>query len=147
MMKLRVKINFLYFIVIFCFFGQAVASEEKLAWVSMINLIATPERFHDKKVMISGFVYIETENNSICLMKSPPTGKECLWLEIFPRPVVTEDDFKEYMEEEKRWESNYHHRFVTLHGRFDMHNDGHLSNQSGAIKEITYVVVRDERVN
>ncbi|UTX49580.1 hypothetical protein [Chryseobacterium sp. MA9] len=62
---------------IFALFFNPVFSQdiikEKPVQTSIVNLIVTPEKFENKKVIIKGFLALEKENNGIYLTKDDLT--------------------------------------------------------------------------
>ncbi len=113
------------------------ALRSRAEWVSLVNLIATPERFHGKLVMVTGFVSIAPEQNVICLARDVPSSKECLWLQLFDREVKTQADADEYDTAVDLWRAKYHGKVVAVTARFDMEDKGHLLSQSGTLREIS----------
>ena len=106
--------------------------------VSLINLIATPERYHGKVVAISAYVSIAMGNMSLCPTEHPLTNKDCLWLTIYSGPFKTSEDMERYNAEEKKWRP-YHGRSVSLRGTFDKNETGHNGLWSGGIKKVTAI--------
>lgn len=125
------------------FAGTPHAKRIDHQWVSLINLIATPERYHQKQVLVSGYVKIEFENQVICLEKKQPSGKECLWLNLPPEVIETEEDHKKYLAEAAEWKKRCHGKLVTLRGVFDMNNKGHFDSQSGTLGSLVFVSNND----
>lgn len=125
---------------------NASAQSDDHEWVSLINLIATPEKYHQKRVLVSGYVKIEFENQVICLEKSPPSGKECLWLNLSPEIVETPEDNRKYLAEAADWKNKYHGKLVTLKGVFDMNHKGHFDTQSGTLGSLVVVSSNDEEL-
>jgi len=94
--------------------------------VSLINLIATPERFDGKYVMVIGVGNLEFEGNALYLSKDDlkyGNTKNSVWLANFTNYQ------KEY--------EDYNGKIVIVEGRFNMNNDGHMWMNSGAIEDIT----------
>jgi hypothetical protein len=93
--------------------------------VSVINLIATPERFHGKKVVVSGWLTLEVEDMSLCLTQNVASPKECIWVDI----------------EDERLKSlkKYRNELATVHGTFDKDETGHLGGWSGGIIKIARI--------
>jgi hypothetical protein len=97
--------------------------------VSIINLIATPEKYHNKKVLVHGFATLKFEGNAIYASRADAEygiSTNALWLQY--------DD----AEEEKyldHFKNSY--AYVRIQGTFDATGHGHLGMFSGTIKEIT----------
>lgn len=104
--------------------------------VSLINLIATPERYHGKVVFVSVYVTIGLEDMSLCPSNQVLTSKDCLWLTIDSGPFETEQDLKRYMERETLWKQ-FHGQVLSLRGTFNKENTGHFGGWSGSIEKVT----------
>ena len=107
-------------------------------WVSLINLIATPEKYHNKEVSFSAYVTVEFEDMSICLTEHTLSSKECLWLDIKPPQGTTGQDVGRYKAIEVAWRY-VNRQVVSVQGTFDKDNTGHLGGWSGAVKNVTWV--------
>ena len=93
--------------------------------ISIIKLIANPALYDKRIVQIKGFVNIEFENNAIFLNKEDCENgidKNGIWIQI--------------SKEEINRVSNFNKKYVRLEGVFDMTNNGHDGNFSGAITKI-----------
>jgi hypothetical protein len=117
----------------------ATAQKPESEWVSVINLIATPEKYHGKLVHVTGWASIEFENTTLCLAEKVVSTKECVWLEITEGPFLPKDGTTTYLNAEKSWKK-FHHRVVTLEGIFDMKNTGHMGAYSSGIGKISKVL-------
>lgn len=94
--------------------------------VSIIQLIATPERFHGKRVRVVGYLWLEFEGNGIYLSESDRTHgvyKNGLWV-----------SFAEGVLDSRQ---AYSGRYVLLEGTFNAEAHGHLGLWSGTIEQIT----------
>ena len=116
---------------------SALPSKPELAQVtnvSMIQLIATPERYHGKLVRVIGFVRLEFEGNAIYMhhddLKYGLT-KNGLWLSI------TDQIRKE--------RDKYTDKYILVEGTFNSQNHGHMGLNSGAIENIKRFQVWAER--
>ena len=91
----------------------------------MIALIANPEAWHDKDVMIRGYAHFEFESNCIYLhdvdyrMK---LTKNALWLTV-------PDNVRSNL-------SDYSDKYIWVRGTFDATLIGHGGLNSGGIKDI-----------
>lgn len=111
---------------------STTAAEYKDAnWVSIIALIATPDRFHGKPVHVTGLATIAFENTALCIGQPPLSTKDCVWLD------VASVDAKVL----ERWQT-YHDQIISITGIFDKENSGHLDAYSGSISNISKVFVR-----
>jgi hypothetical protein len=111
---------------------------EELIDVSMINLIATPEKYHDKKIRVIGYLNLEFEGNAIYLHK-----------EDFDRSILRNAfwvDFSEKIAQTQRHQCS--RKYVLIEGTFDMKSHGHMGLFSGTINAITRLDIwtgRNER--
>jgi len=99
--------------------------------VSLINLIATPERYDKKKVVVAGWITLDLENMSLCVGKEVPSGKECVWVE-FEDGTRNQELFARRL---KQWRQ-HNGKVVVVHAVFDKDNHGHLGGWSGGLEKI-----------
>jgi len=95
--------------------------------VSVINLIATPERYNGKLVRIIGYLNLEFEGNALYLHKEDYDRsllKNGIWIDM-PR--------KDFIEKTKEFSKHY----VVIEGIFDMSDTGHMGLFSGSLTKIT----------
>jgi len=95
--------------------------------VSMINLIATPEKYKGRQIRTIGYLNLEFEGNGIYLHKDDcehGIPKNGLWIEM------TMDSVQ--LPQIKKCIKNY----VLIEGTFDL-DEGHMGAFSGSIKNIT----------
>lgn len=93
--------------------------------ISIINLIATPEKYHGKIVRVVGFAVLKFESTALYLSEQDATKrvtKNALWIDIDGR----NDKYR-----------SLNMRYVLIEGIFDAKNRGHMSLCSGAIKDIS----------
>ena len=96
----------------------------------MINLIATPEKYHGKVVRLIGVSFIKFESNGIYLSKEHLNNgvtKNALWLSF---------DFKAIGKTEEEL-SKYNGQYVLVEGVFNIDDKGHMGLKSGSIEKIT----------
>ena len=94
--------------------------------LSLINLIATPERFHGKYVRVEGIGNLAFEGNALYFSKDDYEyhhSKNAVWLN------VKSDFYPENVQ--------YNGKVVRVEGQFDMNDDGHFDLFSGSLKNIT----------
>jgi hypothetical protein len=104
----------------------AIVADPEAISLSLIQLIATPERYDGKKIRIQGFANIEFEGDSLFLNRESclrHIHKDGLWLHI---PGWVEKN-----------QSLFHHRYVLLEGKFIADDHGHMSMWNGAVSDIT----------
>jgi hypothetical protein len=96
--------------------------------VSLIQLIANPEKYHGKHVQVVGYLNLEFEGDAIYLHQEDFVNnliKNAFWV-----------DFSERIKQEKKL-ADYNKKYVIIIGLFDMNLKGHMSLFSGEIKNIT----------
>jgi hypothetical protein len=97
--------------------------------VSLIQLIATPELFHEQRIAVIGFFVVKHEAQGIFLAESDyrnGASKNALWFAGTLNPEFVQ----------------FHERYALVEGIFDMTNKGHLQFYSGAIRDLTRVLPR-----
>ncbi|WP_202839236.1 hypothetical protein [Luteimonas saliphila] len=100
-------------------------SEESLEDVSLVQLVASPERYEGKMVMVSGFVNLEFEGNGIYLHKDDyehGLNKNGLWLNA---NECKRDDARKFT-----------NGYALVIGRFTSQRQGHMGLWSGEIQDV-----------
>lgn len=94
---------------------------------SIVELIATPERFHGKLVRVIGVGNLEFEGNYISLNTEEwrHFGDHRLWISLGD-PGITYDEA-----------TAYNGKYVIVEGIFNMNNSGHGSLFKGAIENVS----------
>jgi hypothetical protein len=95
--------------------------------VSLINVIASPEKYKGRKIRVIGYLNLEFEGNGIYLHKDDYENgipKNGLWVEM------SRDSIQ--LPQIKKCIKNY----VLIEGTFDL-SGGHMGAFSGTIKDIT----------
>ena len=103
-------------------------------YVSLIRLIANPEKYENRKIQVIGFLNLQFEGNAIYINESDfETGstKNAIW-------VAIPDSIKTRMEK-------YNEQTVLLEGTFDMIHLGHGQNYGGTIRKITRIDTMERR--
>ena len=96
--------------------------------VSMIQLIANPEKFDGKKVVLTGFLNLEFEGNALYLHRDDfvyGQMKNGLGLTLSER----------WAKSASRWSRHY----VRVEGVFNAREAGHLGMYSGSIEHVAQV--------
>ena len=91
--------------------------------VSLIELIAAPDRFNGQPVRVIGFLHLEFEGNAVYLSEADhkhAVTKNGLW-------VTFKSGFSKELSDS----------YVLLEGTFSANNQGHMGLWSGAIEDIT----------
>lgn len=102
--------------------------------VSIINLISTPEKYHNKRIQVIGYLNLEFEGNAIYLHK-----------EDYKKSIASNGFWVDFTEESWTNINNFkiNKCYVLIEGTFDMDSFGHMGLWSGTIKDITRVVKWD----
>jgi len=98
--------------------------------VSIVQLIATPEKYDGEVVQVEGFLRLEFEGNVIYLHEDDykhGISKNGLWIE------------RNAKIDEKAEQLNMH--YVVIEGTFHATNQGHLGLNAGAISDITFATI------
>jgi hypothetical protein len=96
--------------------------------ISLISLIANPQKYNQRKVRVKGFLNLEFEGDAIYLHKEDyelGIDKNGLWIDIK----------RGQFDSTKNKSCNQH--YVILEGIFEMQNKGHENAYSGAITRIS----------
>lgn len=121
-------------------FISAAAQEQPT--ISLVTLVAMPERYHGKPVVVSGFMYLQREHNALYIGKSDfqhGALKNAVYLQI------TNDLFEHVY--------RLNGCYVVVSGTFDGKNTGHLGLFSGELTMTkvspasTFIVPKNERDN
>jgi hypothetical protein len=111
--------------------NEADHVEEDGMITSLVKLIATPEKFHNKSVTVIGYINVEFEGNGLYIHKEDFENglySNGLWINLTEK-------------QEKEIDSLFlNKKYVLIEGTFDKTGNGHLGLWSGEIKEITSIV-------
>ena len=98
--------------------------------VSLVNLIATPEKYNGKTVRVIGISNIEFEGNAIYLSREHLLNgvtKNALWISLNSQAIgKTEEEL-----------SKYNGQYALVEGVFKKGKYGHMGLFSGSIDNIT----------
>ena len=128
-------------IVVLLFVASSFAQLD-VEFVSMINLIATPEKYHGKKVMVEGFLHVQFEDNVIYMHKDDGDylmGKNGLWVSYAKEPSLEPLCEKQFAALARKL-TYFNGRYVLIRGTFNMERKGHMGATSGTIEEVTRVL-------
>ncbi len=125
--------------------GAKAGTENQAEDVSLINLIATPERYDGRLVLVTGYVTVGLENMSICLMKVKLSSKDCLWLNVDSGPYETLEDEKRINKKMKVL-NKFNGKIARLRARFDPHNKGHFGGWSGSLRDMVDIYDGKDKV-
>ncbi|WEK71055.1 MAG: hypothetical protein P0Y62_05735 [Candidatus Chryseobacterium colombiense] len=96
--------------------------------ISMLRLIVTPEKYHNKTIQIIGYLNLEFEGNAIYFHKEDyenGSSRNGMW-------VSFNDEFSKKNDLQK-----LNKKYVIMIGKFDMNTKGHMGMFGGSIKNIT----------
>ena len=100
--------------------------------VSLINLIATPEKYQGKLVQVEGVCLIEFEGWALFLSKDDRKHgftKNALWASYYTLPGGDSLQFQ----------AKFDGRHVLVEGYFDAQSHGHMGLFSGSITNVTRI--------
>jgi hypothetical protein len=109
--------------------------------ISVLELIANPERYNGKTVLVNGYVLRNfpgaERQEAICQSEVLTTYQDCIRL-IVKRDSVDADDHNTIHISEEYWEikENFWGRRAFIRGTFDTHNKGEFEEYVGSIKDI-----------
>ena len=101
--------------------------------VSLISLIANPQKFSGQKVRVIGYLHLEFEGNGLYLNEDDfknGINKNAIWIELGPKHP------------ENSPLSKFIDHYVIMEGTFDDKNQGHMGMMSGSLKDITRLEFR-----
>lgn len=107
-----------------------VVKFEGVQKISMIALIANPEKYNGCLVRLKGFLNLEFEGDGLYLHKDDyelGISKNGLWLEV------------EGAQLDLGWAKRCNRQYVILEGTFQMENKGHMASFSGSLNNITRI--------
>lgn len=96
--------------------------------ISMLRLIVTPEKYHNKTVQIIGYLNLEFEGNAIYFHQEDyekGSSRNGMWVDL-SEDLVHKIDLKKYNK-----------KYVIIVGKFDMNSKGHMGMFGGSIKNIS----------
>lgn len=120
-----------------CEYGT-VRSYGSTQMVSLINLIATPEKYHGKWIQAKGVANFEFEGNALFFSKADFkfVTKNALWLS--PNITALKVD-------ESTLAKELNGQQVLVEGIFDMNDHGHMGLFSGAIQNVSRIMTWEQR--
>lgn len=137
--------QFRYLMVACLFYGTSLFANEveanlenRFQSISLINLIATPERYDGKLVLVTGYATVGRENMSICLTRVRNSSKDCLWLNVDSGPYETEDDRKR-IDKKYKLLYKFNGKLATIEAIFDQNDTGHFGMWSGALRDFVRI--------
>ena len=98
--------------------------------VSLVQLIATPERFDGKHVQVVGYCWLESEDDALYLSRDDQANmvyRNSIWLSVS-------------REDREKW-LGMRGNFVAVSGTFRADFQGHMGMSSGAMEKIDAIRV------
>lgn len=102
--------------------------------VSLIQLIATPQSFDGKRVVVTGYLMLEHENTAVYLHESDAAYgifRNGVWLDVSVRG--------------ESQHAQFHRRYVLIEGTFNARRRGHREAYSGSLENISRVELVEPR--
>ena len=93
--------------------------------VSLIQVIANPTAFDQKRVLVMGYAVLKFESQHIYLNEADAKHgitRNSLWLEVSDQMYATR--------------ARFHERYVLVEGTFNARRRGHLGLSSGSLENI-----------
>ena len=106
--------------------------------VSIVQLIANPDRYDGKVIFLSAYAIVRFEGNSLCMVPKAASSKDCVWLELYDGPDETGQDIVRYKRALAKWRP-LNGKLVSVRGTFSKTNTDHFGQFSGAIEKISDV--------
>ncbi|MGH8050014.1 MAG: hypothetical protein ACREPB_05070 [Arenimonas sp.] len=137
-----IRLQLLLAVFVLCNIAGANESRVRKSETSVLltRLIEAPDAYDGKVVLVSGFAFIEFENNNLCLLEKQGIPRNCIWINYFDGVTESDADFARYQKAKKKW-SRFNRRHISLRGTFDASDTGHLGGSSGGIGHITEVSI------
>ncbi|PYL97885.1 MAG: hypothetical protein DMF18_01205 [Verrucomicrobia bacterium] len=125
----RLLARLLFVFVIFLSWQASAQDVQTFEHVSLVALIANPEKYDNHHVGVEGIAYFDSKNgiNGIFLTredKENANGQNAVFV-VFTASVKNPDQFN--------------NRFVLVQGRFDAQDKGHLGSFCGTVKDVIRV--------
>jgi hypothetical protein len=110
-------------------FATARAGVEMPKDVSMVQLLATPEKFDGKLVRVFGFLRLEFEGDALYLHREDDT-------QGLTRNAVWVDRTEAIEREQEKLNAHY----VLIEATFDAEDTGHMGLFGGALKKVIRII-------
>jgi hypothetical protein len=106
---------------------------------SLIQIIANPDRYHNKKVCVIGFLRLQFEGNAIYISENDDKymiWSNALWISLEDNTLQTTSP---------AIVEKFNERWVCITGIFDKDCHGSWGHYQGAIKNISYLDIQPDR--
>ncbi|ROH99611.1 hypothetical protein [Chryseobacterium daecheongense] len=105
--------------------GEIISSRDM--HISLVRLIATPEKYHNKIIEVVGYLNLEFEGDAIYLHQ-----------EDYEKAILKNAFWVEFSNDiNKKGLMKYNKKYVIIRGRFNMNENGHMGLFGGEIQNIT----------
>ncbi len=128
MNNLRVKSALRSLLLLLAALSGAACAAAEIRTVSMIQLLATPEKFHKQKIRVSGFMALAFEGNHLSPNREDYENRlfgNSVWLHLSSEQL-------------QQWESRSRGYFL-LEGTYNARSRGHMSAFNGSIEKLTRI--------
>lgn len=116
-----------------------VTAEAETLNVSLVQLLATPERYNGKQVLVTGYLHLQFEDTALYFSKEDAQyGSNALWVG-FANDVKLETVGNPSQRKRLKL-SSFDSRHVMVQGVFDSSMKGHLGGFPGGITNISRIV-------
>lgn len=109
--------------------SAAQCSTSQPVQVSMLQLIATPERYDGKTIRVTAFLHLEFEGNALYLHR-----------EDYENALVSNSIAIEFTDTEAMTSKKYQNSYVLMEGRFSATTRGHFGAGQGSLSQITRLI-------
>jgi hypothetical protein len=129
------------FLILFCLFWLTIpaSTAQMPEAVSLVRLLATPEKFHGKLVRVEGYLHNQFEDSALYFSKDHGDylmGESALWITYGKNPSLQAASAKTKPENLRYFDSKY----VLVEGVFDKNASGHLGAFAGGLSNATRVM-------
>jgi hypothetical protein len=107
-------------------FFSAIAADPPLDKVSLLQLLAQPEKYHEKEVLIIGYLHLEFEGHNLYLHK-----------EDYDHGIIGNFIWVNSTEKMLTDIKRLNNKYVIIKGVFDAKAYGHMGLSAGTLKNIT----------
>jgi hypothetical protein len=122
------------------FAASLAFADQEFADASLIQLLATPEKFTGKRVRVSGYLRVKFEGNALYLSKDAADyiiSEHALWTDYAEHPSLEPANPTKGKQPKL---ADFDARFVLIEGTFDALQRGHMGMFGGTIRDITRVM-------
>lgn len=129
--------KFIYYVVFFLLISPMAVLAADIENVSMIQLIAAPEKYNEKTIRVIGYMHLEFEGNALYLHREDfvrAIGRNSIWIDL--------------TESQTKPSSNLNDSYVVVEGIFSSTRKGHFGAWPGSLqisKISSWVVNRSKR--